>query len=78
MKRWCGAAGVDKVKMLSDHRESSFGQAWGTLVKGLRLDARAVFVVDANDTVQYAEYVKEIAEHPNYDAVLEAAKRAAG
>jgi thiol peroxidase len=76
--RWCGAAGVDKVKTLSDHRAMAFGDAWGTHVKELRLDARAVFVVDAKDKVVHAEYVKEIAEHPNYDAALAAAKQAAG
>lgn len=76
--RWCGAAGVDKVACLSDHRDMSFGSHWGTLVKELRLDARAVFVVDANDKIVHAEYVGEIAEHPDYDAALEAAKKAAG
>ncbi len=75
-KRWCGAAGVDKVKMLSDHRDASFGTAWGTLIKELRLQARAVFVVDKNDMVRHAEYVKEITSHPNYEAALAAAKGA--
>ena len=56
----------------------SFGDAWGTHVKELRLDARAVFVVDARDKVVHAEYVKEIAEHPNYDAALAAAQEGGG
>jgi thiol peroxidase len=76
--RWCGAAGVDKVQCLSDHRSMSFGDAWGTHVKELRLDARAIFVVDPNDKVVHAEYVGEIAEHPDYDAALEAARKASG
>jgi thiol peroxidase len=77
-KRWCGAADANHIVTLSDYREASFGQAYGTLIKELRLDARAVFVVDANDVVQHAEYVGEIASHPNYEAALEAAKKAAG
>src|SRR5262249_45756131 len=76
-KRWCGAAAVTHVRTLSDHREGSFGQAYGTLIKELRLDARAVFVVDKQGTVRHAEYVKEVASHPNYDAALDAARKLA-
>jgi thiol peroxidase len=75
-KRWCGAAGVDKVQLLSDHREASFSQAYGTLIKELRIDSRAIFVVDGSDTIRYVEYVKEVADHPNYDAALAATKGA--
>jgi thiol peroxidase len=73
-KRWCGAFGVDHVKMVSDHRDGSFGQAYGTLIKDLRIMSRAIFVVDKDNVVRHAEYVKEVAEHPNYDAALAAAK----
>lgn len=76
-KRWCGAEGVDKVKTLSAHRCSKFGEDYGVLIKGGPLDrclCRAVFVVDANGTVVHAEYCSEITEHPNYDAVLAAVK----
>lgn len=76
-KRWCGAEGVDKVACLSDHRDASFGKAYGVLINGGKLDrclARAVFVVGPDNTVKHVEYVGEIAEHPNYDAVLAAAK----
>ena len=76
-KRWCGAFGVDKVKMLSDHKEASFGSNYGTLIKELRIESRAIFVLDRNNTVRHAEYVKEVAEHPNYDAALSAARTAA-
>ena len=76
-KRWCAAAGIDKVKVLSDYNDASFGAAWGTLIKELRLEARAVFVVDKNDVVQHAEYVKEVTTHPNYDAALAAARKLA-
>jgi thiol peroxidase len=76
--RWCGAAGVDQVQCLSDHRDMSFGGAYGTHVKELRLDARALFVVDPQDKIVHAEYVGEIAEHPDYDAALEAARKASG
>jgi thiol peroxidase len=75
-KRWCGAFGVDHVKMVSDHRDGSFGQAYGTLIKDLRILSRAIFVVDKDNVVRHAEYVKEVADHPNYDAALAAAKSA--
>ena len=74
--RWCGAAGVDKVQTLSDHRDLSFGEAYGIAIQEHRLLARAVFVVDSNDTVTYAEYVSEATDHPNYEAAIEAAKQA--
>jgi len=73
-KRWCGAAGVDRVQTLSDHRDAAFGQAYGVLIKDLRLLARAVFVVDNEGTIRYMELVKEIASEPDYDAVLKAVK----
>ena len=75
--RWCGTAGVENVKTLSDHRDMSFAQAYGTWVKELRLLSRAVFVIDANDVVQYVEYVPEIGEHPNYDAAVDAVNKIA-
>lgn len=75
-KRWCGAAGIDRVQTLSDHRDASFGLAYGTLIKELRLESRAIFVVDAADTLRHVEYVTEISTHPNYDAALAAAKGA--
>ena len=76
-KRWCGAFGVDKVKMLSDHREGSFGSHYGTLIKDLRIESRAIFVLDQNNKIRHAEYVKEVADFPNYEAALSAAKNAA-
>jgi thiol peroxidase len=75
-KRWCGAAGVENVQTLSDHRDLSFGEAYGVVMQELRLLARAIFVIDANDTVTYVEYVSEGTSHPNYEAALEAAKSA--
>jgi len=76
-KRWCGAAGVDKVITVSDHRDASFGQNYGVLLKGGPLDrihARAVFVVGPDNKIKYVEYVSDIANHPDYDAALAAAK----
>lgn len=73
--RWCGAAGIDKVETLSDYKNVSFGEAYGVLIKEFRLLMRSVFVVDANDTVQYVEYLKEMTEHPNYEAAIEAVKK---
>lgn len=75
-KRWCGAAGIENVQTLSDHRDLSFGTAYGLAIKELRLLARAVFVVDSNDKVVYVEYVSEATNHPNYEAAIEAAKKA--
>jgi len=68
--RWCGLSGADKIQMLSDYREHAFGQAYGVLIKELKLLSRAVFVIGPDDKVQYAEYVKEITEHPDYGKVL--------
>lgn len=76
-KRWCGAFGVDKVKMLSDHREGSFGSNYGTLIKDMRIESRAIFVVDQHNKIRHVEYVKEVADFPNYEAALSAAKSAA-
>ena len=73
-KRWCGAAGVKNVQTLSDHREASFGKAYGVLIKELRLLARAVFVVDKQGVIRYTEIVAELTNEPNYEAVLKAAK----
>jgi len=73
--RWCGAAGVDKVVTLSDHRDAGFGKAFGVLIKELRLLARAVFVVDKEGTIRYIQLVKEVTEEPDYNAVLEAVKK---
>lgn len=75
-KRWCGAAGVDRVITLSDQRDRSFAPAYGTYAKELGICSRAVFVVDANDTVLYAEYVPVGGQEPNYDAVLAAVRSA--
>jgi thiol peroxidase len=74
-KRWCGAAGVTKVQTLSDHREASFGNAFGVLIKELRLLARAIFLVDKKGTIQYIQLVKEVAQEPNYQEVLDALKK---
>jgi thiol peroxidase len=73
-KRWCGAAGIKNVQTLSDHRDASFGRAYGVLIKDLRLLARAVFVVDKKGVVRYLQIVPEIATEPDYDAVLKVVK----
>lgn len=75
--RWCGAAGVDRVVTLSDHRTAAFGEAYGVLIKGIRLLARAVFVVDREGVVRYVQTVGEIASEPDYDAVIAAVKKLA-
>lgn len=77
-KRWCGAAGVTRIKTLSDHRQAEFGLAYGVLIKELRLLARAVFIVDRQGTVQYVQLVKEVTEEPNYQEVLQTLAKIAG
>ena len=74
-KRWCGAAGVERVITLSDHRDAAFGEAYGLMIKELRLLARAVFVVDREGTIRYIQLVKEVTEEPDYGAVLDAANK---
>jgi thiol peroxidase len=71
-RRWCGAAGVDRVVTLSDHREAAFGERWGVLMKENRLLARAVFVVDRDAVVRYIQLVREVGQEPDYAAVLAA------
>lgn len=73
--RWCGAAGIDKVVTLSDYKEKSFGTAYGVVIKELQLLMRSIFVIDANDTVQYVEYLPEMTNHPNYESAIEAVKK---
>ena len=75
-KRWCGNFGVNKITMLSDHRSGSFGEHYGTLIPDLRIESRAIFVVDAENRLTHVEYVKQVGDYPNYEAALEAAKKA--
>ena len=72
--RWCIAAEVKNVHMLSDHLNCSFGQAFGVLIKDLRLLARAVFIVDREGILRYKQIVEELTHEPDYDAVLKAAR----
>ena len=74
-KRWCGATGVSRVRTFSDHKDASFGIAYGVLIKELRLLARAVFVIDGPGIIKYVELVKEITEEPDYDAVLDSVQK---
>lgn len=73
-KRWCAAAGIENVKTLSDHREASFGTAYGVLIKDIRLLARSVFVVDSQGVIRYIELVPEVGTEPDYKAVLQVIK----
>lgn len=72
--RWCAAAGVDRVVMLSDYKGNTFGQAYGVLIKEFALDMRAIFVLDASNKITYVEVLPEMTEHPNYDAAIAAVK----
>jgi thiol peroxidase len=76
-KRWCGAAGVDRVTTLSDHREAAFGRAYGVLIEDLRLLARAVFVIDRDGVIRYRQLVPEVADEPDYASILEAVRQLA-
>jgi len=74
-KRWCGAAGIDKVTTLSDYRERSFGQNYGVLIKELLLLTRAIFVIDGEGVIRYIQIVPEVTSEPDYAAVIAAAKQ---
>ncbi len=74
-KRWCGAAGANRVQTLSDYRDASFGNAYGVLIKELRLLARAVFLVNKEGIIKYIQLVKEVAQEPNYQEVLDELKK---
>jgi thiol peroxidase len=74
-KRWCGATGSKNVTTLSDHRDGKFGESYGMLIKGLRLLARSIFVVDAKGVLRYKQIVSEITTEPNYEEVLQTVKK---
>ncbi|MEZ7890143.1 MAG: thiol peroxidase [Candidatus Wallbacteria bacterium] len=74
-KRWCGAAGVSNVITLSDHKEGSFGKAFGVYIAELRLLSRSVFILDKNNEVKYAEYLNEVTNEPDYARAIEALKK---
>lgn len=75
--RFCGAEKInpERMKTLSDYYDHSFGKAFGTLISELRVECRAVFVLDKDNVIRHAEYVGEVAEQPNYDKVIETAKK---
>ena len=73
-KRWCGAAGIDQVETLSDHRDLSFGENYGFILEGLRLLTRGIVIIDKDDVVRYVEYVPEVTSAVNFDAAEEATK----
>jgi thiol peroxidase len=73
-KRWCVGADIKEIHVLSDYKDASFGRSWGLLIKELHLEARSVYVIDSAGIVRYAEIVKEIADEPDYDAAIAAAK----
>jgi len=77
-RRWCGAAGVDNVQTVSDHRDAAFGTAYGVLIKELRLLARSIWVIDRQGKVRYVELVKEMTDEPDYDAALAAVRELVG
>lgn len=72
--RYCSARNIKNLKTLSDHREASFGRAYGVLIEEIRLLSRAIFIIDRNDIVRYVEYVPEVAQPPEYDKAIEALK----
>lgn len=75
-KRWCGDFGVDHMVMLSDHRNASFGKNYGTLIEELRIEARAIFVIGADNKIEHVEYVREMSDFPDYETALAAATQA--
>lgn len=75
-KRWCGNYGINNIEMLSDHKSASFGEHYGTLIPDLRIESRAIFVVDASNTISHVQYVNAVGDHPDYEAALAAARAA--
>jgi thiol peroxidase len=73
-KRWCGAAGIDRVVTLSDYQERSFALAYGVLIKELKLLSRSIFVVDDTNVIRYIQHVTEVTHEPDYGAVLAAVR----
>ena len=73
-KRWCGAAGIDQVETLSDHRDLSFGENYGFILEGLRLLSRGIVIIDKDDVVRYVEYVPEVTSAVNFEAAEAATK----
>jgi thiol peroxidase len=73
-RRFADTFAMDHIKMISDHRDASFGAAWGTLIKDLRIHSRAIFVVSPDNKIKYVEYVPNVSDFPNYDAALNAAR----
>jgi thiol peroxidase len=72
--RWCGAEGVERVVMLSDYKNRSFGEAYGVLIKEIQLLMRSIFVIDGDNKVRYVEYLEEMTAEPNYDKAVAAVK----
>ncbi len=77
-RRYCNSFAIDRVKMLSDHKDTSFGRNYGTLLEDLRIECRAIFVLDRDNVIRYVEYVKETGEHPDYEPALRTARALAG
>ena len=77
-RRYCNSFAIDRVKMLSDHKDVSFGRNYGTLLEDLRIECRAIFVLDRDNVIRYVEYVKETGEYPDYEPALRTAKALAG
>jgi thiol peroxidase len=75
-RQWCGAAGIDRIQVLSDSLDMNFGDAYGTHIKEWRLEQRSIFVIGRDGVITYVEYVPEIAQHPDYEAALVAVRAA--
>jgi thiol peroxidase len=75
ISRFCTAAGIDRVKAFSDHRDASFGNAYGVLIKELRLLARSIFIIDKDDVIRYKEIVQELTDLPDFLSALDAVKK---
>ncbi|MGE4282783.1 MAG: thiol peroxidase [Clostridia bacterium] len=73
--RFCGAEGIKNIQVISDHKDLSFGESYGFVIDELRLLARGIVLIDKDDNVRYLEHVKEVADHPDYDRVLQELKK---
>jgi thioredoxin-dependent peroxiredoxin len=77
-KRWCGAAGVDRVKVVSDVVETDFGLKYGLVIRERRYLRRSVFIVGRDGKLTYVNYLPTLGQEPDYDEVIAEAKKALG
>jgi thiol peroxidase len=75
MNRFCGAESIQNMRVGSDYQDGNFGKNWGTRIEELKIECRAVFVLDKDGKVTYAQYVPEVTTEPDYDGAIGALQK---